>query len=184
MLKKIGPVTLEIAVVPLYAVAFYRISFGITVGVSSIFASITAAGGIFGATFGGRLINRSGRKTLAVISLCISGFCVVLFTFFHIIWLSVFLWTVAATFASMAATGLNGLVMEQVPSFKSSMLSINQTFTSTGTILAVIIGGTVLNLFNNNFQILMTILGVAGISGGIIVFVLAKDPCARSLVNK
>jgi MFS family permease len=165
------------ALVVVYAVSFYRISFSIPATTANIFASAAVAGGILGAVGGGRLINRFGRKPLAIVTLIVSGSFAGLFTFVPNVWVSVAFWAVSATFAAMAATSLNNLVLEQVPGFRASMMSVNHVFNNVGTIIAIAIGGIVLNFYSNNFQLLMTILGVAGISEGMILILLAKDPC-------
>jgi predicted MFS family arabinose efflux permease len=56
------------------------------------------------------------------------------------------------------------------------MMSINGSFQNVGLALGAIIGGLVLNLFHNNFQLLMTILGSLGASAALVLFLFAKDP--------
>jgi hypothetical protein len=45
-----------------------------------------------------------------------------------------------------------------------------------GVILGLTFGGLVLNLYANNFQMLMTIFGAAGIALAPLVFLLTRDP--------
>jgi predicted MFS family arabinose efflux permease len=72
--------------------------------------------------------------------------------------------------------GLTSLTLEQVPTFRASMMSINGSFQNVGMALGAIIGGLVLNCFNNNFQLLMTVLGSLGASAAIVLFLFTNDP--------
>ena len=126
------------------------------------------------------MVNRLGRKPIAVVAPIISGIAAILFTFMPIVGVSVALWVMSAFFGAIAWVGLTGLTLEQVPNFKSSMMSVNETFQALGIILGTIIGGSVLNMLQpqaSNFQLLLTILGTGGIASGVIILLLAKDPC-------
>lgn len=169
--------------VPAYAVSFYRIGFSVPRTTSALFSSVAATGGIFGAAVGGRLVNRWGRKPLTVTAALISGIFAVLFTFIPNVLLSVAFWVVSATAAGMALAALNSLVLEQVPGFRASMMSVNHTFQSIGVILGLTIGGLVLNLYANNFQLLMTIFGASCIALAPIVLLLTKDPTRHLLTT-
>lgn len=171
-----------IVLVPVFSVSFYRMVFSISAGQGGVFYSIAAAGAIFGAVAGGRLVNRLGRKPIAVVAPIISGIAAILFTFMPVVGVSVALWATSAFFGAIAWVGLTGLTLEQVPSFRASMMSVNETFQALGIILGTIIGGSVLNVLQpqaSNFQLLMTILGAGGIASGVIILLLAKDPCIQ-----
>ncbi len=66
---------------------------------------------------------------------------------------------------------------------KSSMMSIGNSFENIGGILAIIIGGLVLNFYNNNFHLLMTVLGVVGIVAAPVLLLFVKDPAKPSAVQ-
>jgi MFS family permease len=166
-----------VGVVPVYAVSFYRIDFSVSTMTGGMFASVAAAGGILGGVGSGRLINRFGRKPLTFVAALVSAAFAILFTFMPQMWISVAFWVVSATATAMASAALRSLILEQVPMFRGSMMSVNQSFEYVGTILVVALGGLILNLYSNNFQLLMTIFGSFGIAGGLIVFLLATDPC-------
>ncbi len=72
--------------------------------------------------------------------------------------------------------GLTSLTLEQVPTFRASMMSISGSFQNVGMALGAIIGGLVLNYFHNNFQLLMTVLGSLGASAAIVLFLFTNDP--------
>jgi MFS transporter, DHA1 family, putative efflux transporter len=165
-----------ISVVPMYAVSFYRTTDSVSPTVGGVFSSIAGAGAVVGGVVGGRLINRFGRKSLAVTFYFVSGVMCILFTFIPIIGVSVALWALAAATATLGMAGLTSLTLEQVPTFRASMMSINGSFQNVGMALGAIIGGLVLNCFHNNFQLLMTILGSLGASAALVIFFFTKDP--------
>ena len=171
-----------IVVVPLFSVSFYRMVFFISAGQGGVFYSIAAVGALFGAVAGGWLVNRLGRKPIAVVAPIVSGIAAILFTFMPVVGVSVALWVMSAFFGAIAWVGLIGLTLEQVPSFRASMMSANETFQALGIIIGTIIGGSALNVLQpqaSNFQFLMTILGTGGIASGVIILLLAKDPCTQ-----
>jgi predicted MFS family arabinose efflux permease len=173
----IGTTLFYSSVVPVYAVSFYRVVFAVSPLIGGVFASVAAVGAIFGGIGGGRLINRCGRKPLTVAGALVSGTAAILFTYMPNMLLSVAFWAISAATAAITCSALFSLVLEQVPSFKGSMMAINSTFQNTGSILGLIIGGLVLNLYHNNFLLLMTIFGTLGVASAPIIFLLAKDPC-------
>jgi predicted MFS family arabinose efflux permease len=169
--------------IPFYAVSFYRIHFSVAPSTGGIFSAIAATGGIFGSAIGGRFVNQCGRKTLTVIGALISGLFGVLFTFMPDMRVSVAFWAVSASFAALTMGSLTSLILEQVPRFRASMMSVNGTFQAFGSILGLVIGGLVLNLYSNNFQLLMTIFGASNIALGSIIFLFAKDPCKTQPID-
>ena len=159
-----------------YAVSFYRMNFAIPQVTAGVLASAVAVGGIFGAVGGGRLINRCGRKPLVVVAGFVSGMAVFSFTFMSNVWVSLAFWAVSATTAAVAEVGLRSLTLEQIPRFRGPMMSLHTTFDYVGTVLGIAIGSLVLNLYANNFQLLMSIFGVSGMASAPLLLLFARDP--------
>jgi DHA1 family inner membrane transport protein len=170
--------------VPTYAVSFYRINFSVSPTIGGMFSAVAAVGGIFGAAGGGRLINRYGRKPLTVAAALVAGIFAILFTFMPNMWVSVAFWAASASSAAITSAALTSLVLEQVPKFRASMMSLSTTFLNAGTILGIIIGKLVLDLYANNFQLLMTIFGAAGVASALIALLLARDPTKTQLPSQ
>ncbi len=166
---------------PVYAVSFYRLYFKESLSMGAIFYSIASAMGILGVIVGGRLINRIGRKTLTVVAGVIQGVFATLIAFMPNAWASAGMWMVSAAFASVTITCLTSLALEQVPSFRGTMMSLNASFQNIGLIVGLIISGLALNLYANNFQILYTMFGICGVASAAVVFLFAKDPCKNQL---
>jgi DHA1 family inner membrane transport protein len=167
--------------VPMYAVSFYRIQFSVSPAIGGMFSAIAAVGGIFGGAIGGRLVNRYGRKPLTVAAAFVAGVLAILFTFIPNMWASVAFWVASASSVAIGMVALYSLVLEQVPEFRASMMSVNQTFLFIGSILGLTLGGLALNLYANNFQLLMIVFGAAGVVSALVVFLLARDPTKTQL---
>jgi predicted MFS family arabinose efflux permease len=166
---------------PTYAVSFFRLHFQESLTTGAIFYSIASAMLILGDIVGGRLINRIGRKPLTVVAGVIQGVFAILFVFVPNEWASVVMWMGNAAFGGVMLTALIGLVLEQVPGFRGTMVSLNASFRYIGSIVGLSISGLVLNLYANNFQILYPMFGAAGVASAAVVFLFAKDPCKNPL---
>lgn len=162
---------------PLYLTSFYRIHLGVTASTAAAFYSTVSFIAIFGAVACGRLINRVGRKLLVCISGFLCGLTTILMAFTPL-GVSVALWVVNATTASMTAAAFVALVLEQVPEFRGSMMSVNATFRYIGAFLGPLVGGLLLNLYKNNFQVPFTIFGASLIACALVIAFFSKDPCA------
>jgi MFS family permease len=158
-----------------YTVSFFRLDFSAPLMIVAAWSSIAGIMGISGSLIGGQLINRIGRKTLTIISGILSGILVFSFTYIPSFWFSAIAWAGSMFLIGMAFPALYALVLEQVPQFRGSLMSINQSFRYAGTVFGLIIGGIVLNLLANNFQILMTIYGTANLAMALIIFIFAVD---------
>jgi predicted MFS family arabinose efflux permease len=169
-----------LGIVPLYMVSFFRLTFNVSPAIGGAILSICTTGGILGGIIGGRLINKYGRKPLTIAAILLSGISTILFTFMPLIELSVVLGLIGGIAMAVIIAGLQSLALEQVPEFRGSMMSIGNSFENIGGILAIIIGGLVLNLYNNNFHLLMTVLGVVGIVAAPVLLLFTKDPTKPS----
>jgi len=57
------------------------------------------------------------------------------------------------------------------------MMSVNSTFRFIGAFLCPLVGGLLLNLHKNNFQLVFTIFGVAMIAMVPLIAFATTDPC-------
>ena len=162
--------------VPTYAVTFYRLDFKESLSTAADFASIASLMGFFGVLVGGRLINRIGRKPLTVVAGVVQGIFTVLIVFVPNLWASVAMWMMSAALVGTSSAAFASLTLEQVPGFRGTMMSINESFRNIGLIVGLSISGFLLNLYANNFQILYTMFGVAAVASAVVVFLFAKDP--------
>lgn len=165
-----------------YAISFFRSSFGISITLGSIIIVIgnilAAAGGVAG----GFLVNRVGRKPLGVAACLIGGLLTLSFTFMPTFLLSWGLSAVRFFFSGIALTAGGALVIEQLPKFRATMMSLNTTFMNLGMLSASIAGGIALDLYN--YQTLALILGGLGIIGTVVWISLVNDPCKIQKAEK
>jgi predicted MFS family arabinose efflux permease len=172
----IGTMLVQIAYTfTVYVVSFYRLHFSMPLQSASICASAAGAMGAIGTVIGGKLTNLYGRKLPTVIAGLFSGILVVLLTFVPNIWMSVLFWVGSIFLMAMTLALIYSLNLEQVPQFRGTLMSINQTFRYAGTILGLMIGGLVLDLYSTNFQILMPVFGGFIIIMSAIVSAWTKD---------
>ncbi len=164
-----------ISVVPLFAVSFYRLNFGVSATLGASLSSVSALGAMIGGVVAGKLINTLGRKKTTVVAGAFSGFSVILFSSIAVLWVSWFFWVLAAFTGAITATALYSLILEQLPAFRAELMSINQAFHNGGVIIGVALGGLVLTLQTNNFQLLMLLYGVLGALAAPLVLFLAND---------
>lgn len=159
-----------------YAPTFLRMQFAISVADAGIYAAIVGATGIIGALIVGKLVNQIGRRPIAIWMAIIAGISTISLTLMPNVFSSTAAWGVSMFSISMVETALYCLVLEQSSTYRGSMMSINQSFRYLGTVLGLTIGGFILNLFVDNYQILFMIFGSSGIICAAFVILLAKDP--------
>ncbi len=165
-------------VFPYFAVSFLRIAFSLSPTYAGLCMSMAAAVGIVGGVAGGRLVNRIGRKPLAITSALFFGLSALIFTFMPTVAFSVLAWALNAFAGGLYFTGLPSLNLEQVPEYRGSMMSIANSFDNAGTILGLSVAGLVLNLYAS-FHLVYVIFGVVGLATVPVLFFFAKDPCKR-----
>jgi len=158
-----------------YAVSFFRMYFSVSLSTGATFGLMASASGFFGGLVAARLINRVGRWLLALSAALFAGILHIFFTFMPYVYGSLTFWLAATFFVGVNAASFTSLILEQVPSFRGTMMSLNQSFRSLGLILGISISGLVLNLYSNNFYIIMVMFGVAAIAAAAILFLFAKD---------
>ena len=166
----------------LYVIAFYRTQFLVSLNVAGIISMVGAALGFIGGVVGGRMVNRVGRKILGVVTGFFFSILIMSFVLVPNLWASIFLRFTATFLFSMSIASFYSLVLEQVPGYRGTMMSLNAALGSgLGNVLGLALGGAVLNLYGNNYQILGIMFGGFGLASMAIVFFLTKDPCKTQL---
>ena len=156
-----------------YGIAFFRDTFSLSlnfgIGLLIGFAVFYTIGGLAA----GRLVNKYGRKKMTVVAVLIEGICVVLFATLPFFPLALAFSFFAPLFGGMAATSVSSLVLEQAPKSRGTMMSLRSAFGNLGILLAVAVGGVVLDGFG--YPILGIVLGAMGIFSASIFYFLTKD---------
>ncbi len=167
------------AQVAIWAVAFYRTKFGLTREWTGLIYDLAIVLFIIAPLVAGRLVNRFGAKRLCVTSGFLAAVFVLVFFFVPFLWGALVLDMLHVWFASTALVAGACLVVDQVPNYRSTMVSLNNIFNSTGNAIAAAIGGALLYATNGIYGSVGAALGIMTIAGVAILFLFAKDPNRR-----
>jgi predicted MFS family arabinose efflux permease len=80
-------------------------------------------------------------------------------------------------FAAMAIAAGGSLILELLPSYRGTVMSLNAVFMNIGMLVSSLIAGSVLNIYG--FQAVGLVLGSLGIVGVVVWASLVKEPCAQ-----
>ena len=161
-----------------YSVSFFREYFGMTISWGSIFILVGNLIGAVGGAVAGLLVNRVGRKRLGTVTLIVAGLLTLLFTFMPTVEFSAALNIVRFWFSSMTFTAGGALIIEQLPRFRSTMMSLNTAFMNVGMLLASLIAGLMLNVYG--YQAVGVVLGSLGILGAVVWIAFVKEPVKKN----
>lgn len=163
--------------VSFYTVSFFRQQFGMTVSWGSTFVLIGSIVAATGGVAAGLLVNRIGRKRLGNFTFIIASILTVAFMLMPDVWLSSGLSILRYWFAAMTSTAGGCLILEQLPKYRATVMSLNTAFMNAGMLVSSLIGGFALNAYG--FQVLGLVLGSLGIVGTIVWVTLVKDPTRK-----
>ncbi len=167
--------------VGVYGATFYREQFQ----VSTEFASITIMGSaimyVLGAGVIGQYVKQSKTKPLTVLSSVFGGFCVIVYANVNILWLSMSFMLLGSLCFGMIVTSSTSLILEQIPKFRGTMMSIHSTAWYLGMALGTGIGGVTLLLFD--YRVLGLVLGIFGLIAAFLFHFLVKIPKAFEISN-
>jgi len=156
-------------------IAFFRADFGLsiatgaTVGLGIIIVSIV------GQLIGGHLLNRIGRKRLAVITMIIEGITLPLLAFAPELWIALIILYFNSFIGAFAGPALINLTLEQVPQSRGTIMSINSVLLSLGGTIGVGISGLVLALYY--YTGVFVVFGLLILATAAIFFFFVEDPC-------
>jgi predicted MFS family arabinose efflux permease len=163
-----------------FEVTLLRQMFSVSPGLAALIGPL--AGIMFvsaGAIVGGNVVNRVGRKRLTVVAIFSAGLFVLLSYFMPDLWVRQALrWIASALFGVMVAAASN-LMLEQVPRFRGTAMSLSSAFGGVGTAVGVFVAGAVLNLYLGatiGFQAVGLTVSAFAFAGTLIILFFARDP--------
>ena len=165
---------LSVFAIGTFGIAFFKGAFGISTADGSWIIVGGGLSGAAGSLIGGRLTNKIGRKALAVAASILSSVFAMVAFYMPFLWLILALRYTSLVLWGIAVSSGASLMLEQVPKFRGSMMSLRVAFASVGSALGVAIGGTVLGAYD--YQTVALVLGALGIVGSMILLFGAKDP--------
>ena len=160
-----------------YVVSFFRTDFAISVDVGSIVLVVGSIVSTAGGVVAGLLVNRVGRKRLGTITCVVASVLTLIFSFMPLFSLSWLISTLRNLFGGMAAAAEGSLIIEQLPSYRSTLVSLNSAFMNVGMFMGSMIAAVVLNLYN--YQTLSIVLGSLGILGCAVWVFFVNEPCKK-----
>jgi len=157
-----------------YGVSFYRQYFLLTTNQASLLFSVLGICYVIGNLSSGRYVDLLGRKVFTVIGYLILGFTIVFLTNVPYVWLSVALALVCLVFVGLGDSASNSLILEQVPMFRGTMMSMWSAATGLGAALGAGLGGIL--LLRYDYSVLGVVLGGLGVLSAFIYFFYTVDP--------
>lgn len=162
----------------MYSVSFLRERFLLSRSHASLIFSGIGVGVIIGNYVGGWLTVKYGRKNLAVLSALVVGILIIGYMNMPNILYTIAIIPLLSLFGGVILTAANSLTLEQVPSFRGTMMSLNSAASQLGIALGAGIGGLALFLYNWGFVGLS--LGVIELTAACVYQLAAKDPRGSS----
>jgi predicted MFS family arabinose efflux permease len=163
-----------------FEVTFLRQVFLVSPSLAALVGTLVGTAFItVGALVGGQVVNRVGRKRLAVAASFLAGLFMLLSFFMQD--LGIFLalrWTASFLVGILLAAASN-LTLEQVPMLRGTTMSLASAFSGIGTALGVTLAGAVLNLYIDatmGFQALGLTIGVLASADALVLLFVAKEP--------
>jgi predicted MFS family arabinose efflux permease len=164
---------MTIRILHYYDIPFYREYFLIdstftsllVVGASSIF--------VMGGLIGGRLVNWFGRKPLTVLGAVLTGVLTIAYINVPSLWLSLSLLYLGTFMVTMRNAAYTSLVLEQVPAYRGTMMSISQFSQNIGGAIGNGLGGLILVAFDYGH---MGVVGLTAVIAAVIFYVFTIDP--------
>jgi DHA1 family inner membrane transport protein len=157
-----------------YSSSYFRDRFLMPRSQASILLSGAALCFMVSTYMGGRLVNKFGRKTLTQLGIILLSLFTICVTNLPNFWLALAAFLLTSVFSAVRRTAIFSLTLEQIPSFRGTMMSLNAAFYALGSALGSGIGGMALLLYG--WESMGLALGAVGLAAAVIVQVLAEDP--------
>lgn len=157
-----------------YYASFYRQRFMLSAGVVSALSMVISTIFVLGSLAVGQLVKRVGRKTLTVVPGLAGGLFGAAFLNSPSLPLSVMLDCLFVASMGLAISSSVSLTIEQVPRFRSTVMSLSAAASAVGSTLGSSLGGLALLQFK--YEGMGIILGVVGVVAALIFQFLAIDP--------
>jgi predicted MFS family arabinose efflux permease len=157
-----------------YGVSFYRQYFLMTTYQASLLFSGLGMCYVIGNLSSGRYVDLFGRKAFTVIGYLILGSTIVFLTNVPYAWLSVALALVCLVSVGLGDSASNSLILEQVPTFRGTMMSVWSAATGLGAALGAGLGGML--LLRYDYSVLGVVLGGLGVLSALVYRFYTVDP--------
>jgi predicted MFS family arabinose efflux permease len=161
--------------VAIFAIAFYRVVFKVTGIWTAMIYETAVIIFIISPLVSGLFVKKFGAKPIAVVCSLLAALFTMVFFFIPNLWLTVVFDMLHVGFAAMAAPAFVYLVLEQVPEFRGTMMSLNTIFNNVGNVIAPAAGGALLAFTNGIYGAAGLALGCLTIIGVAVLLFFVKD---------
>lgn len=163
--------------IALFTLPFFREQFLLPRSATVYILMIASGIYVFSILVTGKLVNKIGAKNLVMIGTLFDGLFIIGLFNAPSLWISLPLNFTHVWFAGMAIASFSCLIIDQVPSSRGTMISLNRVFGKVGDALTPVVGGLVLVGFAS-YNSLGFILGGMSIIGAAAVFLFVHNPPA------
>jgi MFS transporter, ACS family, hexuronate transporter len=167
-----------------FEVTFLRQIFTIAPGYAALIGTLTGTALVtLGAIIGGHTVNRFGRKRLTVTGIFLAGLLTLVSYSTQDLGAFLALRWVASVFLGITLAAASNLMIEQVPQYRGTAMSLASACSGLGTAIGIFIAGAVLSSYINpvsGFQALGFAVGAFAITGALISYLFVKEPIKDS----
>lgn len=146
--------------------------------VSKMFISYTSIVGaslfIAGSLICGRLVSRFGRKNVTMFACVPSGLLILFYYFVGNVWIMFLLGFLAAFSNGVLLTGSGSLILEQVPEFRGTMMSLSSAVGGLGGAIGVSVVGWLIE--SRGFSSTGFYMFISGVLSAVIYYLFVEDP--------
>jgi DHA1 family multidrug resistance protein-like MFS transporter len=171
-----------------FEVTYLRQGFSASPGFAALIGPTAGTALIaIGAVVGGHTVNRVGRKRLMIASIIPAGLLVLVSYMMQDLVVFLGMRWAASIFIGLTVAAASNLMLEQVPKFRGTAMSLSSAFSGVGTAVGITTAGAVLNLYVNpiiGFQALGLTVGALAFAGALVILFFAKDPVKAAQLSK
>lgn len=156
-----------------FSASYYREVFNLPVGIVSnivVIGAFTFTAGSVGSSW---VVERFGKKPVIVATSLLGGLFNGLYTNTTDFWISMASRLLGGIFVAVAFAGLNAMMLDQVPRFRGTVMSLNSALGSFGSALGAFIGGMLLLLWG--YAQVAIFLSLFSVLSALIVFYRSKE---------
>jgi len=164
------------AMFSIFATAFYRERFAVSLDFTVVVAMASLAILIVGSLVAGRLANRFGARTTTVAGTLLCGVFTITFFFIPNLWGALVSNFLMSWFGSIGLTAYACLAVAQVPESRGTMMALNSAIESVGSTIGPAVGGALLVLTMEFYGAVGLAFGGMFVVSAMIRFFWAKEP--------
>lgn len=161
----------------LYGLSFFRERFLLSIWITSILVIPSSLCFILGSQFSGRIVPRFGGKPVIVLTAFVAGIFIIFFTNAPNLWLALAFRFLGSMITGMLFTAVRSLALEQIQSFRGTMMSLNSAADNMGVALGAGVGGLILFWFD--YKGLGLALGAMSITAALLFYLMVIDPTRK-----